>query len=164
MAFTNPTSVSVGSVLTASRYNEDVVGNWNMFGAAWTSYTPTLTNCTAPITRAKYLKIGRWVQFDVMLTLTGAQVTGTVGISLPFASAAYQSLNNEGTGFVVHLLDQGSAIFIGAALYGTASRADLYAINATTTYSFLSGTSSTIPFTWANTDQIRLSGSYEATS
>ena len=167
MAWVTPTNVATGDVLTASTWNQDIVSNaaeLAPFFGAWTSYTPTLTNCTAPVTRAKYLKVGRWVTFDVLLTLTGAQVSGLIGISLPFSSASYTGLVDEHTGFSVMLLDKGTAAYFGGALYASATRADLYVQNGSATYTFFSSTSSTIPHTWASTDQIRLSGTYEATS
>lgn len=46
MAFTAPTSVATGDVLTATRYNADVVNNMLAIGGAWTSFTPTWTNLT----------------------------------------------------------------------------------------------------------------------
>lgn len=124
---------------------------------AWVSYTPTLTNCTSPITTAKYARNGRTVSFYVVLTLTGAQVSGLIGVSLPVTAAvAY------GGSFTALFEDTGSLLYAAVPVQSITTRVDLYASNAGSTYTALTATSATIPHTWASTDVIRVSGVYEA--
>ena len=127
------------------------------FTGAWTAYTPTLTNTTAPIAVARYEQIGKAVHFYVVLTLTGAQVTGLVGIALPPVAMLSTSSGN----FDVKLIDAG-VVYAGVGVAGTTSRLDCYALNAAGTYAVVTATSSTVPFTWATTDQIIVSGTYES--
>jgi hypothetical protein len=127
------------------------------FTGAWTAYTPTLTNTTAPITVARYVKIGKTVHFYVVLTLTGAQVTGLVGIALP----PFAMLSTSAGNFDVKLIDAG-VVYAGIGVAGTTARVDCYALNAAGTYAVVTATSSTVPVTWATTDQIIVSGTYES--
>jgi hypothetical protein len=127
------------------------------FTGAWTAYTPTLTNTTAPITVARYVKIGKTVHFYVALTLTGAQVTGLPGITLPpFAMLS----TNSGT-FEVKLIDAG-LVYPGVGVAGTTSRIDCYVANAGGLYVQVLAPTNIVPFTWAATDQIIVSGTYES--
>jgi len=124
---------------------------------SWTAYVPALTNTTAPITVARYVKIGKTVHFYVALTLTGAQVSGLVGIALP----PFAMLSTDAGNFDVKLVDAG-ATYPGVANAGTTSRIDCYAINAAGTYTTLTAITSTVPFVWAATDKIVVSGTYES--
>lgn len=126
-------------------------------GAAWTAYTPTLTNTTAPITVARYNKVGRSVSFYVVLTLTGAQVSGLIGVSLPVTAAAA-----SGGSFTALFEDTGTAFYASVAYQSTTTRVDLYASNAGSTYTALAAPTASVPHTWASTDVIRVSGVYEA--
>ena len=172
MAFVLPTNVTVGSVLTASRYNADVVDNMAAIGDARTSYTPTLTNVAVGTggnaeTTGKYVKAGRLVVFRVKLVLgtSGASVSGVIGISLPFTAAGPAAGYNETASFNGIFLDVGAALYPTLAIQETNDRINLFPINAAGTFATLgAATSSTVPFTWAAGDQIHLSGVYEAAS
>jgi len=124
---------------------------------AWVSYTPTLTNCTSPITAAKFARNGRTISFYVILTLTGAQVSGLIGVSLPVTAAVV-----AGGSYTTFFEDTGTAFYAGVAHQSTTTRVDLYATNAAGTYTAFAAPSATVPFTWAATDVIRVSGVYEA--
>lgn len=125
---------------------------------AWTSYTPTLTNSTSPITAAKYAQVGKTVEFYVVLTLTGAQVSGLVGVSLPVTAARVQA------GIFSAVISDASpaALYPALAFSTTTSRVDIYAQNAAGTYLTNTATSSTVPITFASGDVIYLAGQYEA--
>lgn len=124
----------------------------------WTAYTPTLTNTTAPITVARYVKIGKTIHFYVALTLTGAQVTGLVGIALP----PFAMLNTSSGNFDVKMIDAGINTFLGVGVANATSRVDCYAQNAVGTYATAISPNTTVPFTWATGDQIIVSGTYES--
>jgi hypothetical protein len=172
MAWTSPGTVSTGDVLTASKWNADVVDNMAAIGDARTSYTPTLTNVAVGTggnaeTTGKYVKAGRLVVFRVKLVLgtSGASVSGKIGISLPFTAAGSAAGYNETASFNGTFLDLGTAIYPAMAVQETNTRIDLFAINAAGTFAVAgAATSSTVPFTWAAGDQIHLSGVYEAAS
>ena len=162
MPFTNPSDVSVGSVLTASRYNSDVVGNWNLFGGAWTDYTPTLSqgassNIAKTLGYSKFLKIGRFVIYAAHMTATASGSAGSnVTLTLPATAAT------------------SVAVAIGIGYYddsGTAAYGIVPTLASTTTIQFpitdgtgggRIGTSPNIAV--ANNDILRLTIAYEAAS
>jgi len=150
---------------TATPITADALNNIEAFLAsistaadAWTSYTPTLTNCTSPITAAKYSQVGKSVSFYVVLTLTGAQVSGLVGVSLPVTAAGVMR------GGLESVISDSSpaALYPALAFMTTTSRVDIYAQNAAGTYLSNTATSSSVPITFASGDVIYLAGQYEA--
>jgi len=146
--------------ITAASLNniETFLASISTAGDAWTAYTPTLTNCTSPITAARYSQVGKTVSLYVVLTLTGAQVSGLVGISLPVTAA------RVGAGELQAVVQDASpaTLLPCFAWMGTTSRADVYAHNASGTYATATATSSSIPITFASGDVIYLAGTYEA--
>lgn len=54
----------------------------------WPSYVPTLTGFAGSIGRARYYKIGRFVQVQVMLSIAAGGVTGNMRLSLPVQAHA----------------------------------------------------------------------------
>lgn len=109
MPWVTPTSVSTGDVLTAARYNSDVVGNAAELAplfATWTTFTPTIaqgvaTNIAKTTVYSKYVRVGKLIiwQFDLALTGAGTSASGfTLSIPVNFAS----SMNSiSGIGVVV---------------------------------------------------------------
>jgi hypothetical protein len=165
MAFANPTSVSTGDVLTATRYNADVVGNWNTFGDAYTTFTPTFANLTQGngTLVAKERKIGRMVFFYVGFTFgsTSAMGASILTLTLPYAAA-----NIHSGVFSGYIEDTGTTEFVMAPLMRVSSTTvlTLGVINAGGTYGSLGGVSTNVPMTWTTTDKFFVSGLYEAAS
>jgi hypothetical protein len=167
MAFVPPpTEVTVGSVLTASRYNEDVVDNMTELAplfSAWTSWTPIVaqgvsTNITKTVNYAKYLKVGRLVIANCRLDITG---TGTAGSGLTISlDAAITAASTGPRVGGVHVFDSSTSTrYTGQAEF-----------TSTTTVSFVGdwagggawGTNPNIAL--ASGDQIGFSIMYEAAS
>jgi hypothetical protein len=96
MAWVNPSTVATGDVLTASKWNQDVVENWNALGGAWTSWTPILsqgasTNIAKDVTYSKYIKVGRLViaNFQLRMNASSSGSAGSdIALSLPATAAA----------------------------------------------------------------------------
>ena len=138
------------------------------FSAAWTSWTPTFTNLTTTsgTLTAKYLKVGRLVQFNVRFVFgASSAVTGDVNMTTPTARA-------EGRSGIYNLtlFDAGTGNYIGAVLPST-SDTSLLVLRALgddagvgSNHIIQSALSSTIPFTWGTGDEIYVSGTYEAAS
>ena len=88
MATQYTAGLTVGQVLTAAIINQ--------IGAAWESYTPTLTQSatvTKTVTYAKYLQIQKLCIVNVRLDVTGAGTGGNaVVVGLPLTSAAGNGL------------------------------------------------------------------------
>jgi hypothetical protein len=160
MAFVTPTDVTVGSVLTASRYNADVTENMTQlapFFSAWTSWTSTIqvfqaANRTSTNTYAKYLQVGKLVIASASITITA---TGSAGSrievrGLPVESATNAPINGSG-----YYVDAGTAGYqVAAQLLSTTSIGFAYDTSA------LIGQSPS--FATANGDTLNFTVMYEA--
>lgn len=140
--------LTAGSVLPASTLNR--------IGAAWESYTPTLTQSvtvTKTINVAKYCQLQKTIICDISLTATSAGTAANeVTVGLPIATAATTN-RVIGTGFVYD------------ASTGTVYNCTAY--NATTTtakffYQTAFGWGFSPNIALANADQIRFLFTYEA--
>ena len=159
MAWTAPSTWVAGAVLTAAQLNEQLRDNMDVlapFSAAWTSYTPTLTQSgavTKTVTYAKYVQIGDFVWVQVSLTATGAGTTNNaITVSLPVTAASYYGVS--GAAFV---LDANVNSYVGTARGAT-----------TTTVAFYQGLGGGTAigqspnFALASTDVVQFSAFYEA--
>lgn len=132
---------------------------------AWTSWTPTLTNITTGngTVVARYSQIGKTVNYRFSFTMGTTSAMGTVPkFSLPVAAAAITGTSN---GIVIgrgSIWDFGTNNFDVVVLYETTTIAAIRVINAAATNSVQSTIMSTNPMTWASTDEIHISGTYEA--
>ena len=91
-ALTSTLYAFAGSVLTASFWNTQVRDNFNIvagLGAAWTSYTPTLsqgvtTNIAKTVNVSTYVRIGTLVIWSWNISITGAGTAGSAfAMTLP---------------------------------------------------------------------------------
>lgn len=137
-----------GSVLPATTLNT--------IGAAWESYTPTLTQSvtvTKTVNVAKYCQIQKMITCDISLTATSAGTAANeVAVGLPIATTATTN-RVIGTGFIY---DASSGIVYNVTAY-----------NATTTtakffYQAAFGWGFSPNIALANGDQIRMLFTYEA--
>jgi hypothetical protein len=159
MAFVTPTDVTVGSVLTASRYNADVVENMTAIGGAWTAYTPTWTNLTVGSATQEhaYVAAGKLHVVRIEIALNGSTLSGQPEFTLPGGVSLHSQYSDTaplGSGF---LLDSSSGTGVFAYFCRsstTAARARLLAVSISGAYTAVAGLSATAPFTWANGDRI----------
>lgn len=132
-----------------------------LFPAPWIAYTPTLSNITLGSggTSAFYYQVvGKQVNVRGRITLgTSGALTGAATFTLPVTCI----LSNQFWQSGASLLDSGTNYFQGVVQCGTTA-ASLYAVNASGTYSVLTATSATVPFTWTINDQINVGFSYES--
>ena len=128
-------------------------------GGAWTSYTPTFANTTlgnGSVVGA-YTQIGKTVHFRAVFTLGSTSAMGTnPTVTLPVTSATSVGSMN------VFISDTGTAFYGGFTAYASTSVLQIYVFNTGTPYARMDGPSSTVPMTWANTDILVVSGTYEA--
>lgn len=184
MSLISFTSISDGSTAKASQVNtplstiyDDYNGNITdanisasaaialskLAAAAWQSWTPSWTNLTVGngTVTAKYVQIGKTIHFRVNLTFgSTTSISGNVSLSLPAtASSDYSSNFSIGD---ANSVDTGTDNFHGTVnLNSTTAMTPLYLAVTGSLIDRLSITSST-PFTWASTDQLLLTGTYEA--
>jgi hypothetical protein len=122
MAFVTPTNVTVGSVLTASRYNADVTENMTQlapFFTAWSTYTPTVaqgasTNIAKTVNVARFCQVGKLVIVRLNLSMTAAGTgANNITVSLPVTSAFAGGAQTIVIGEFLYD-DQGTATYTGA--------------------------------------------------
>lgn len=125
---------------------------------AWTTWTPTLSGVTIGngTVQAYYRKYGTTVNIAFGITLgSTSAITGDIQVTLPFSAAAAPGEQ----GLAVFYNDFGNATYPGVGIVASGI-VYLRAINAASTYAQVANCSSTVPFTWNATDQIRASGAY----
>lgn len=147
-------------VWTGSAWVEDYVST---VGPAWKTWTPTWSGSTTnPVLNngsmtGRYMKVGRAVHYVINLTMgsTTTYGSGAYGWTLPVAPAF------DSTGNAV-LVDVSAALRYSATAWITPAAGVFRVISPADAGNV--GIAGTVPFTFANTDQIIISGVYEAAS
>jgi len=152
------------SVITANITDGAVTPNKLQSGTGtgwvWTSYTPTLTNLTLGngTMSASYCIVGKTVIGRITITIGS---TSSVGSGPMFTLPVTSSTSS------VYPIGQCRFAGSGAGYYGIVSQtnnttAEFDTLNVASTYPTVTGISSTIPFSWADTNAIRAEFFYEA--
>lgn len=164
MTWNTPTTWTAGAVLTATQLNEQVRDNLKVIGDHWASYAPAWTgSVTDPdisngtITGA-YMAAGNLIAFRIAIFMgpTTDFGSGSWRLALPFPASTGVRWNftgvardtSSGDFYPLHTFATGSPLTIGVD--GTSAGGPLRSITPT------------VPFTWANTDELHLHGVYEA--
>jgi len=130
---------------------------------AWDTFTPTLTSIGTgtdwaignATTSAAYLRVGRGIFFSVQVTFGSTTTFGTkaLGMSLPLAAIAY-----SGTNPVLgqsNMYDTSAAEnYVGNVAYRGQTEVQFTQTGVSATYVKNGLVTSTLPFTWASTDQL----------
>ena len=135
-------------------------------GTGWTTFVPTLGSVTignGVFNYAKYKVIGKIGHVQVKFTLgSTSAVTGDIQLDVPTDIAR---INIDAPGNVSAIFrDANTALGHSVTVIGSAATRVKYFLRATNssgTYLSTSLTSSTIPFTWATSDEIIFSATYE---
>lgn len=169
MAYTS-WSVVYGEQPSAAKWN--ILGTndahfYSFLGAnlAWQSWTPTPTNFTVGngTLTGKYAQVGKTVHFKLDFVLgTTSSVSGSMGFSPPVTAAALVGVSGAPVIGTALFLDFGTASFSGYCMLSSTTLITVRAINTAGTYGVNTATSSTVPMTWTNTDELHCSGTYEA--
>jgi len=125
------------------------------------NYTPTLTNLSGgTITTAKFTMKGGLVFVRFLYTLAGTNVSGSVRFTLPVSSAVTTSANAINS--FAYLTDTGAATYAGIVEAFSATTVTVLVSNVSATYEGFSVLSSSVPFSWGNTDVISCAFTYPA--
>lgn len=165
MAWTNPRTWVTSETVTAALMNTHVRDNLKAIGDAWTSYgsgaswtassvNPSLGNGTWS---GAYSQAGKLVNFRIGITMgsTTTYGTGTWQLALPVTPTSHTwsftgvAVDTSAVNTFPVVFARSGATINGRVWPGSAGGA-FGALNATA------------PFTWANTDLLFLSGTYEA--
>jgi hypothetical protein len=134
------------------------------YTGGWTTWTPTFTNFTlgnGTIIGARYQQIGKTVNFVLYISFgSTTSVSGLVQFSLPISAAAGVN-SGLGTQLLGRAFDANTTL--NYTLVGRCYLTDGYilTLNSAGTYAQQVGTSATAPFTWAVSDELIISGTYE---
>ena len=136
---------------------------------AWTSYTPTWGGAVTignGTSTGAWTQVGKTVHWRAKLVLGSTSSVGSnsATVTLPATGTAA----NSGIGNV-HFYDVSSdtgspspgGLTLGFLVYGTTT-ATLFRTAAGGSYVDSAALGSTVPFTWTTSDEIRVSGTYEA--
>lgn len=134
--------------------------------AAWPSWTPTWTNLTIgnAVVTAKYVQIGKLVmcRLDVVFGTT-TSISGDVRFSMPVTRATYGGTSGIAQLGVLSAYDVSVTTAVqGCVINISTTEAMIRIQTAGGTYVNLVALSSTVPFTWATSDEIHTEFFYEA--
>lgn len=157
-------AISGSKLADASITNAKLSTATGEIGAAWQSWTPTFVNLSGgTLNFAKYTRIGKTIFFRWKYTLGGAGVAGDVTFTLPVAEHSDYSTAAVSPMGDVNFRDTGTDNLYGQIKWSSSGIAVIRAMAAGGTYlANNTALSSTVPFTWANTDEIHAQGRYEA--
>lgn len=170
MAYTTPRTWVTGELVTAAMLNEQVRDNQDaafpLGVAAWTSWTPTLTNITvgSGTSVGAYQRVGRTIHYRWKFTYGAGSAVGTgPTFTLPVAPAAFYTANFPMHN-AVHMLDSGTTVFRGTTEFSSGSTVTILAAGAGASVVDRVSITSSVPMTWATGDTIMITGTYEAAS
>lgn len=160
MAWTTPRTWAVNETLTAAKMNE-ISSSLNALGDTWTSYTPSwFASGTAPALNngtitGKYRTVGKTVDFRILLIMGSTTTYGTGVYNFTLPSAPNLSTWEA----------------VGSGVFTDTSAGDHYGLvayysggsNVSASNGSAGRLSSTLPFTWANTDILSIIGRYTTT-
>jgi hypothetical protein len=128
-------------------------------GFTFTTWTPTFTNISVGngSYTARYGTSGKFTHFEINFVLGS---TSTVSNGAKFSLPTTPKITTGGIKQYTFstYLDGGTAIYFGASEL-TTTTCDLYIIQGSPANR--AGVSSTVPFTWGNTDEFFITGNYE---
>lgn len=158
------TSTWVPSVVTAAQMNARIRDNFKELGDPWTSYSPSWTASSVNpaigngTLTGGFIEANKLIKFWLCITMgsTTTYGTGNWMITLPVADVGQRF---SFTGIARDTSATSSYPIIGERI----SSATLQIRSFPTTAGAVFGNaSSTVPFTWANTDTLTINGEYEA--
>lgn len=138
-------------------------------GAAWTSFTPTLSGRLTDAKwdkTCKYIQIGKTVHARYLLkantTTPMAGGSADAIITLPVTSVDYAHGEVSYAIGSSSLLDSGTANFFAVPYWFSTTTMKVRVISTGSTYASNTDITSTVPFTWTTSDEILISITYEA--
>jgi hypothetical protein len=165
-------SLVAGEQPTTAKWN--ILGTndahfYSFIGAAplaWTSYTPTLTGMSIGngTIAAYWTQIGKIVRVNLNIKLgTTSTVSSNIVLTLPVTANAIHASTSRFPGPMVSFEDVSAFTwYAGLLQISSTTQATIVGLNTAGTYPINSTISSTVPFTWASTDNISIEFNYEA--
>lgn len=154
MAWTTPRTWVAGEKPSASTLNTHIRDNLAAIGDAWTSYAPTLGNWTQGngTLTGHSMQAGKLTSFRIKLTLGSTSVvSGSPTFTLPVNASAARTVNG-----LAMFWDDGAGLYFGGWAFNSGVGTLVVRSDASATLS------TTVPFTWATSDVVLITGTYEA--
>ncbi len=141
-------------------------------GGSWKSWTPTLGALVGSFSLGngtmvgRYIQIGKTVHYRLHITFGSTSTMAIVQptFTLPVATPTYANTAGTVMGFV-HMEETGVGNAFGVvekAAINPTTTMTIFVYNTAGTYQTLGNLTTTVPFIWGDTDQINISGTYEA--
>jgi hypothetical protein len=164
---TTPRTWVASEVVDAPELNAEIRDAFTGIQAAWTSYTPTLTNITLGngTRTGRYLQIGKTIDFQVKITFgSTTSITATnANITLPVTAQAGNWVSTDAGGYDDSAnLWYPLAIMTAAGGGGASTTAFIIKTWPNPAGANLVTINATVPFTWITNDILVASGRYEA--
>jgi hypothetical protein len=135
-------------------------------GTAWESWTPTWTNLSVGngTVVAKFKRLGKVVIARLSLIFgSTTSVSGGVSFSLPVTSTSYAGAASGTTLGACRLIDTSAPLGLdGSILNASTTTALITVLDTSGTYAKATVLSSSVPFTWAVSDELLAQFCYEA--
>lgn len=133
---------------------------WRTFGGAWTSFTPSWTNLTVgtgATNEGEYCYVPGGMHVRVSVVLGTSPTVGNVLMTIPNSETIRTGISatDHPLGHATYN-DVTGNIYRGVVQVQSTTSVRLRALNASSTYAYHAQLSSTVPFTWAASDLIRL--------
>lgn len=130
---------------------------------AWQTWVPTWTNFTVGggTVTARYVRMGRTILYSLRVILSGSTMGSDPRFSLPVTSFGYSATAPIGT---ADYLDTGTVDVQGLVWASSTTTGRLIVYGTAGTYPASIVLAAGVPFTWANGDEINVTGAYEAAS
>jgi hypothetical protein len=147
-------TLSAGAAYTWSIPGTAVVVQRPIYETRLLTYVPVYVNLSGGTTNyAKYQIKDRSITWRFKYTLAGAGISGSVTTTVPFSFGSQYTTDRDPIEQNGTLYDATGARWFPRVLWSSATVAAIGYLNASPSFANLS---STLPFTWANTDEIHV--------
>jgi len=167
MAWTSPRTWVAGETVTAALMNTHVRDNLKAIGDAWTAYTPSWKSGAGGTDIAigngtltgTYMQAGKLVHFRILIVRGSTTNLGTTGYAfgLPVTATSFRNCGPA------HVLDASASAIIPHMWHGaTSSEIVVHATGGSSGRRIDNNGFGTTPTAWATSDELVISGTYEA--
>jgi len=135
-------------------YDQISASAWATFPVSWANLT--VGNGT---NTGWYAYAGKTTFFRILFTFgSGSSISGSVSVDYPYTAVAYGTTLQVGT---LKMLDATGNLYKGAVFHSSTTAMLLKADSVSGSSIIEAVLSSSVPFTWATSDQILIHGFYE---
>jgi hypothetical protein len=130
----------------------------------WFNWSPTWTNFTvgSASQTAKFTMHGKKVFGHIDVVLSSSTMGSGPYFTLPVTSVSYAGTTTTQPIGLGRLFDAAPATALAGVFWKSTTTAEIQIWNAASTYVNTTGIASTVPWTWANSDEFHLEFTYEA--